>query len=223
MPIELTIYQVAERLGITTGEAMKLYREDAFPNAVPNRQARDVRIPIEDVEAYERRIKGLDESPEGIEVTGLDAELTRLEKADKAEDLKIAIAAKRLKFKTPEEYAQALQDLEDRRVRQDERGARQDEVDAELEEKQSALNEDIADFEQRGGKVTELAKLLEEIAAQETQPEYNAYLVAQGMQAHYILPSQIKDHWHKINLLLCEIAGIAKPIDEEDSEDTPEL
>jgi len=58
MPIELTIYQVKERLGISIGDTMKLYRDSAFPNAAPNRQARDVKIPIADVEAYEKRLKG---------------------------------------------------------------------------------------------------------------------------------------------------------------------
>ena len=158
------------------------------------------------------------ESPEAVELTGLDAELSKLEKVDLIEDKKIALAAKKLKFKTPEEYAQALQDQENRQARQDERGARQDEVDAKREERQKVLEDKITAFEQKGDKVAELAKLLEEIAEQKNQPEYDAYKVSQGMQAPYIMPSAIKNHWNAISLLLYEIAGIAKPIDEEEGE-----
>ena len=62
--MELTIYQVKNRLEIGTREAMQLYRNGDFPGAVSGREAKDVKIPIEDIEAYEKRISGADATDE---------------------------------------------------------------------------------------------------------------------------------------------------------------
>ena len=93
------------------------------------------------IEAYMRGEPATEpEAKEPDEVTELDAELTRLEKADKAEDLKIAIAAKHLKFKTPEDYAQALQDVEDERVTLGKFRGQLQGKEAELEEREVVVN-----------------------------------------------------------------------------------
>ena len=89
--MELTIYELAKRLEITIKPAMKLYSEGNFPHAVPNKRANQVRIPVEDVEAYQGRKSG-NEKSEG------DAKLDKVievgEKIEKITTLQDAIMAR---------------------------------------------------------------------------------------------------------------------------------
>jgi len=148
------------------------------------------------------------ESPEAIELTGLDAELTKLEKANLIEDRKIDIAAKKLRFKTPEDYTQALQKLAD-----DEGELQRDWLSLENKKSALAIREDeltnlASNLEGRKAKVAELAELLDQINAAEDQPKWDAYKVEHGSQARHIYPAQVEKYWDAISKILYEIADI---------------
>ena len=156
---------------------------------------------------------------EEVEKSSLEKEKAKWEDLKIIENLKLYVEGCKAGFKTSEEYSVALQRLEYDESDFQKKWLLFENEKSELEEREQSLDEDKADFEQKGEKVEELEKLLQEIADYDNQPKYDAYRVEHGMQAPYISSAAIENHWDAISLLLCEIAGIAQPIDEEEPED----